>query len=94
MSGTPIDYVNSTDIQLVPEHGGRPSSPLIFLQNTRCSSHTYMYHFRRQKLRCRRAPGVEQCTGYYKRDHQQWTVYATSENTFIQDLEIAAHCDS
>jgi len=43
--------------------------------------------------RCRTVR-VEQFTGYYKTDHQLWTVQATSKNTFIQGLEIAAHCYS
>jgi len=68
------------------------SSPLIFIQNTRCSTHTY--RSRRQKFCCRRTARVEQFTGYYQTDHQLRTVQATSENTFIQGLEIAAHCDS
>ena len=54
--GTPIDYVNSTDVSIC-RHSTRLSawslsSPLIFLQNTRCSTHTY--HSRRQKFCCRR----------------------------------------
>jgi len=32
-------------------------------------------------------------TGYYRTDHLLWTVQATSENTLVQGLEIAAHCD-
>jgi len=40
------------------------SSPLIFPQNTNCSTHTY--HSRRQKFCCRRTACVEQFTGYYK----------------------------
>jgi len=31
---------------------------------------------------------------HYKTDHQLQTIEATSENTFIQGLEIAVHCDS
>ena len=68
------------------------SYPLIFLQNTRCSTHTY--HSRRQKFCSRRTACVEQFTDYYKTDHQLRTVQATSENTFIRGLETAAHCDS
>jgi len=33
-------------------------------------------------------------SGYYKTDHPLRTVQATYENTFIEGLEIAAHCDS
>ena len=61
----------SADIQLVSEHGRhhlRSSS----LQNTRCSTHTY--HSLRQKFCRRRTACVEQLTGYYKTDHQLWTV--------------------
>ena len=61
-------------------------------QNTRCSTHTY--HLRQQKFCCRRTACVEQFTGYHKTDHQLPTDMPTSENTLIQALEIAAHCDS
>ena len=45
VSGTPVDYVDSTDVPMC-RHATRlrarsSSSPLIFLQNTRCSTHTY-----------------------------------------------------
>ena len=75
-TGTPIAYVNSTDVPIC-RHSTRlsawsSSSPLIFLQNTSCFTHTY--HSRRQKLRCRRTARVEQFTGYYKTDHQLRTV--------------------
>ena len=65
MSGTPIDYVNSTDIPMC-----RHSTPLYFLQNTRCSTHTY--HSRQRKFSCLtlRTTCVEQFTGYEKTDHQ------------------------
>ena len=88
--------VDSTDVP-VCRHSTRlwarsSSSPLIFLHNTRCSTHAY--HSRRQKFCCCRTARVEQFTGYYKTDHQLRTVLATSENTFIHGLEIIAHCDS
>ena len=67
-AGTPIDYVNSTVVPLCrhPSHlwAWSSSSPLIFLQNTRCSTHTY--HSRRQKFCCRRTACLEQFTGCYK----------------------------
>ena len=79
--GILIDYVNSTDVPIC-RHSSRlwawsSSSPLIFLQNTRCLTHTY--HSRWQKFCCCRTACVEQFTGYYKTDHQLWTVLATSE---------------
>jgi len=81
MSGTPIDYVSSTDVPIC-RHSTRlwawsSSSPLVFLQNTRCSTHTY--DSRRQKFSSRRTAHVEQFTGYCKTDHQLRTVWATSE---------------
>ena len=76
VSGTPIAYINSTDV-LICRHSTclwawSSSSPLIFLQNTRCSTHAY--HSQRQKFCCRRTARVEQFTGCYKTDHQLWTV--------------------
>ena len=73
---TPIADVNSTDVP-VCRHSTRlwawsSSSPLIFLQNTRCSTHTY--HSRWRKFCCRRTARVEQFTGNYKTDHQLRTV--------------------
>ena len=47
-------------------------SPLIFLQNTRGSTHTY--HSRRQKFCCRRTARVKQFTDCYITDHQLCTV--------------------
>ena len=96
MSGTLIAYVSSIDVPLC-RHSTRlcaqsSSSTLIFPQNARCSTHTY--HSRRQKFCCLRTAWVEQFSGYYKTDHQLRTVQATSENTFIYGLEIAAHCNS
>jgi len=37
---------------------------------------------------------MRQFTGYHKTDRWLRTVYATSENAFLQGLEITAHCDS
>ena len=98
MSGRAIAYVSSTDVPIC-RHPTRlwawsSSSPLIFLANTRCSTHAY--HSRRHKFCCRRTAYVEQFTGYYrpKTDHQLRTVQATSENAFIQGLDIAVHWDS
>ena len=66
---TPVDYVNSTDVSLpVCRHSTglrawSSSSPArIFLQNTRCSTHTY--HCRRLKFCWRRTARVEHFTGY------------------------------
>ena len=42
MSGTSIDYVNSTDIARLWARSS--STPLIFLQDTRCSTHAYHSH--------------------------------------------------
>ena len=67
MYGTPVAYVNSTDVPIC-RHSTRlwawsTSSPLVFLQNTRCSTHAY--HSRRHKFCCCRTACVEQFTGYY-----------------------------
>ena len=64
---TPVAYVNSTDVPICRHSTGlrawSSSSPsLIFLQNTRCSTHTY--HSRRQKSCWRRTARVEHFTGY------------------------------
>jgi len=73
---TKFDYVSSTDVPICRRstrfRAWSTSSPLIFLQNTRCSTHTY--HSRRQKFCCRRTARVEQFTDYYKTDHQLWAV--------------------
>ena len=64
------------------------------LEKQRFSSNTTANNLLIQKFCCRRTACVEQFTAYYKTDHQLQTVEATSENTFIQGLEIAVHCDS
>ena len=79
----------SADIQLVSRR-----TPLIFLADTRCSTHTRNTLSATEVLLSQdRACGTVhrllqgQITGYA----QFW---ATSENAFIHGLEIAAHCDS
>ena len=56
-------------------------SPLIFQQDTRCSTDTWQLW--RQKLCCCRTTPVEQFTYEPATDDQLWTVQATSEITFI-----------
>jgi len=70
------------------------SSPLIFLQNTRCTTHTY--HSRRQKFCCRMTACVEQFTAATIR---QITSYGQlrqhlNKHIYLGPVEIAAHCDS
>jgi len=77
MSGTPIDYVNSTDvqylsadIQLVSEHGRRhlrsSSYRTLAVPRTRTTLGDGSFAVA--------GPRVEQFTGYYKTDHQLRTV--------------------
>jgi len=68
------------------------SSPLIFLQNTRCSTHAY--YSRRQKFRCRRTACVEQFTGCYQHRSPATDSLGNICKHIYSGLEIAAHCDS
>ena len=98
MSGTPIAYVNSTDVPLCRHStllwARSSSSPLIFLQNTRCSTHTY--HSRRQKLCCRRTARVEQFTireitsyGQF-RQHLKTHLFRAQKSQRIVTVQISA----
>ena len=61
------------------------SSLLIFLQNTRCSTHAY--HSRRQKLRCRRTALASGTLRQMSDDRPACDI------THLFRLEVAVHCD-
>ena len=67
MSGTPIDYVNSTDVpSCLPTFNSSPSMVAIFLQNAGCSIDAYrlLSLLNSGESRCRRNESVEQFCGY------------------------------